>query len=222
MFDINLLKFDKDGLIPAIVQDVENGDVLMMAFMNRESVEKTLETGLCTYWSRSRQKLWLKGETSGNTQTVKEAYYDCDADCLLFKVIQKTAACHTGHRSCFYSKIESEGVRDAGEKVFEASDVYSGSDILDKVFAVIKERQASPKEDNACDSYVKSLLSGGKDRVLKKIGEEATEVVIASMGGSKEALVKETADLWFHSLVALAEAGVSPSDVYKELKGRRK
>ncbi|HEY3347062.1 MAG TPA: phosphoribosyl-AMP cyclohydrolase, partial [Nitrospirota bacterium] len=128
MFDVTALKFDESGLIPAIVQDAETGDVLMMAFMNKLAVEKTLETGLCHYWSRSRGKFWLKGETSGHTQTVKSAFYDCDADCLLFKVDQKGGACHTGNRSCFYTKIEAEGISEVGQKVFEVSDVYSGSD----------------------------------------------------------------------------------------------
>src|SRR5512135_1483689 len=146
MFDVSTLKFDKDGLIPAIVQDYQDGAVLMMAYMNKLSIEKTLETGLCHYWSRSRQKLWLKGETSGHTQKVKEAYYDCDADTLLFKVEQKTAACHTGNRSCFYTKIEADGIKDVGEKVFEESAVYSGSDILDKIFTVIEDRKRSLKE----------------------------------------------------------------------------
>src|SRR5512143_240119 len=162
MFDVSALKFDKDGLVPAIVQDYMNGEVLMMAYMNALAVEKTLETGLCHYWSRSRQKLWLKGETSGHTQTVKEVYYDCDADCLLIKVDQKTAACHTGHRSCFFTKVERSGTRDAGVQVFDESAVYSGSDILDKVYAVILDRMASPKEG----SYVNKLLSGGRDRIL--------------------------------------------------------
>ncbi len=217
-FDVSRLKFDKDGLIPAIVQDYEDGAVLMMAFMNRVSLEKTLETGLCHYWSRSRQKLWLKGETSGHTQKVKEAYYDCDADCLLFKVEQKTAACHTGNRSCFYTRIEADGVTDVGEKKFDASDVYSGSDILDKVYGVIMDRKSNPAEG----SYVSGLFARGKDVILKKVGEEAAEVVIASKNRSKEELVYETADLWFHSLVALSEAGVTPSEVYAELKKRRK
>ncbi|MGC2423825.1 MAG: bifunctional phosphoribosyl-AMP cyclohydrolase/phosphoribosyl-ATP diphosphatase HisIE [Nitrospirota bacterium] len=218
MFDVTQLKYDKDGLIPAIVQDYEDGAVLMMAFMNKLSVEKTLETGLCHYWSRSRQKLWLKGETSGHTQTVKEAYYDCDCDCLLFKVEQKTAACHTGNRSCFYTKIEADGIRNVGEKKFNESDVYSGSDIMDKLYGVIKDRKSNPAEG----SYVSGLFAKGKDAILKKVGEEAAEVVIASKNGSKDELVHEVADLWFHSLVALAEAGVTPSDIYAELKGRRK
>ena len=218
MFDVTQLKYDKDGLIPAIVQDYEDGAVLMMAFMNKLSLQKTLETGLCHYWSRSRQKLWLKGETSGHTQAVKEAYYDCDLDCLLFKVEQKTAACHTGNRSCFYTKIEADGIRNVGEKKFNESDVYSGSDIIDKLYGVIKDRKANPTEG----SYVSGLFAKGKDAILKKVGEEAAEVVIASKNGSKGELVHEVADLWFHSLVALAEAGVTPSEIYGELKGRRK
>jgi phosphoribosyl-ATP pyrophosphohydrolase/phosphoribosyl-AMP cyclohydrolase len=232
MFDVSTLKYDKDGLIPAIIQDYGDGAVLMMAYMNKLSIEKTLETGLCHYWSRSRQKLWLKGETSGHTQTVREAFYDCDADTLLFKVEQKTAACHTGNRSCFFSKIEADGIKDVGEKVFEESEVYSGSDILDKIFTVIKERQAErvdtprdAKEEpgaTQCDSYVKTLFAGGPDKILKKVGEEASELVIAAKNGSKDEIVHETADLWFHTLVALAATGVRPEDVYKELKGRRK
>ena len=218
MFDINTLKFDKDGLIPAIVQDFENGEVLMMAFMNRESLEKTLETGLCTYWSRSRGKLWLKGETSGHTQAIKEASYDCDADCLLFKVTQKGGACHTGNRSCFYTRIEADGIREAGEKVFEVSDVYSGSDVLDKLFTVIKYRKANPKEG----SYTNKLFGGGMDKILKKVGEESAEVMIAAKNGSKKEIIGETADLLYHTLVMLAESGVEVSEVYKELKARQK
>ncbi|MGA2193166.1 MAG: bifunctional phosphoribosyl-AMP cyclohydrolase/phosphoribosyl-ATP diphosphatase HisIE [Nitrospirota bacterium] len=224
MFDASALKFDKDGLIPAIIQDYENGEVLMMAFMNALSVQKTIETGLCHYWSRSRQKLWLKGETSGHTQTVKETFYDCDADCLLIKVIQKTAACHTGNRSCFYTKIEDVGTKDVGKKVFQEADVYSGSDILDKVFAVIKDRQANPQGPGStpCDSYVRNLLQGGVDAVLKKVGEEASEMVIAVKNEKPGEIIHETADLWFHTLVALAAAGIRPEEVYKELKDRRK
>jgi phosphoribosyl-ATP pyrophosphohydrolase/phosphoribosyl-AMP cyclohydrolase len=218
MFDVNTLKFDKDGLIPAIVQDHENGEVLMMAFMNAVSLTRTIETGLCHYWSRSRQKLWVKGETSGNTQTVKEIFHDCDNDCLLIKVEQKTAACHTGHRSCFFTKIEADGTSDTGVKVFDASDVYSGSDILDKVYAVIMDRKAGLPDG----SYTASLIKGGPDAVLGKVAEESGEFTDAVRGGKKEEIIHEAADLWFHTLVALAGGGVTPSDIYKELKGRRK
>lgn len=114
---IDQLKFDEKGLISTIIQDKDNGEVLMFAFMNRESLQKTLDTGLATFWSRSRQKLWIKGETSGHTQEVHEIYFDCDKDCLLIKIKQNVAACHTGHRSCFFSKIENGKVKIVGEKV---------------------------------------------------------------------------------------------------------
>lgn len=118
------LKFDEKGLIPAIIQDAENNEILMFAFMNRESLEKTLNTGLATYYSRSRQKLWIKGESSGHTQEVKEVYFDCDHDCLLIKIKQNVAACHTGYRSCFFNKIEKGKVVTVGQKMFEEEKVY--------------------------------------------------------------------------------------------------
>jgi len=128
---VNTIKFDERGLIPAIVQDVNTGEVLMFAWMSRESFERTLETGLMTYWSRSRQKLWVKGETSGNTQVVKEVYIDCDADCLLFKVEPRGmgAACHMGYRSCFYRRVNPSdgGFSVVGEKIFDPEDVYGNN-----------------------------------------------------------------------------------------------
>lgn len=124
---LDTLRFDEKGLIPAIIQDDENGEVLMFAFMNRDSVEATLDTGRATYWSRSRQKLWVKGESSGHTQEVKAVYYDCDADCLLLKVRQQVAACHTGYRSCFFNKIEGDEIVASGKKLFEEEHVYQKS-----------------------------------------------------------------------------------------------
>jgi phosphoribosyl-AMP cyclohydrolase len=121
---IDSLKYNDKGLIPAIIQDYQNGQVLMMAYMNKISLQKTLETGLCHYWSRSRQELWLKGGTSGHVQEVKEIFFDCDNDCLLFKVEQKVAACHTGMRSCFYRRFEEGQVKEVGEKIFEPEKVY--------------------------------------------------------------------------------------------------
>lgn len=118
------LKFDEKGLIPTIAQDAETGEVLMFAFMNRESLEKTLKTGVATYWSRSRKKLWVKGESSGHTQEIREVWFDCDNDCLLLKIKQNVAACHTGYRSCFFHKIEDGKVLEIGEKVFEEKEVY--------------------------------------------------------------------------------------------------
>jgi phosphoribosyl-AMP cyclohydrolase len=118
------VKFDEKGLVSTILQDVENGEVLMFAFMNRESLKKTLTGGLATFWSRSRKKLWVKGETSGHTQEVKEVYLDCDHDCLLIKIKQNVAACHTGYRSCFFNKIENGKMTEVGKKVFEEEKVY--------------------------------------------------------------------------------------------------
>jgi len=121
---LDQLKFDEKGLIPAIAQDAETGEILMFAFMNRESLEKTLDTGIVTYWTRSRQKLWVKGESSGHTQELKEIWFDCDKDCLLLKIEQNVAACHTGYRSCFFHKIEGGEVKVIGKKVFEPEEVY--------------------------------------------------------------------------------------------------
>lgn len=121
---LSSLKFDEKGLIPAIIQDAENGEILMFAFMNREAVEKTLTSGLATFYSRSRNKLWVKGESSGHTQEVREVYFDCDNDCLLVKIKQNVAACHTGYRSCFFNKIEDGKVITVGQKMFEEKEVY--------------------------------------------------------------------------------------------------
>jgi phosphoribosyl-AMP cyclohydrolase len=121
---LSSLKFDEKGLIPAIIQDHQNNEILMFAFMNREAVEKTLTSGLATFYSRSRNKLWVKGETSGHTQEVREVYFDCDNDCLLVKIKQNVAACHTGYRSCFFNKIENGKVITVGKKMFEEGDVY--------------------------------------------------------------------------------------------------
>ena len=121
---LDQLKFDDKGLIPVILQDFENGEILMFAFMNRESLGMTLKTKLATYWSRSRKKLWVKGESSGHTQEVKEVYFDCDADALLLKIKQNVAACHTGYRSCFFNKVEGDQVKAVGEKLFDEEKVY--------------------------------------------------------------------------------------------------
>ncbi len=121
------IKFDDKGLIPAVIQDYQNGEILMLAYMNRESLQKTLSSGKTHFWSRSRQKFWLKGESSGHVQEIKEVFIDCDMDTLVFKVVQKVAACHMGYRSCFYRKIEGEKLTVVGEKVFEEGDVYKKS-----------------------------------------------------------------------------------------------
>lgn len=213
---IEQLKFDQNGLIPAITRDAVNGEVLMMAFMNAEAVEKTLQTGKVHYYSRSRRQLWMKGETSGHVQRVQEIRFDCDADCLLLSVEQEGAACHTGHRSCFYRVWEEQGVRREGEKLVDAASVYGRADVLDALYHVIQERRQNPNEK----SYVASLFAKGLDKILGKIGEEATETAVAGKGGDPEQVVYEAADLFFHTLVLLGYYDLPPERIYAELRRR--
>ena len=203
---VDALKFDDRGLIPAVVQDRLDGTVLMVAWMNRDSLYKTLETGETWFWSRSRQQLWHKGATSGHIQRVQELRYDCDRDTLLVLVEQVgDVACHTGERSCFFTPLCST----------EA--VPKAADTLSQVFAVIKERQVNPRPE----SYTNALLAKGDNGILKKIGEETAEVVMAAKDGDPDAIASEMADLWYHCLVALAHHNVDPKDVYRKLQDRR-
>jgi phosphoribosyl-AMP cyclohydrolase / phosphoribosyl-ATP pyrophosphohydrolase len=212
------LRFDANGLIPAVAQDAENGQVLMHAYMNAESLAQTLETGLAHYYSRSRGRLWRKGEESGHVQRVRAIRYDCDEDTLLLQVEQVVAACHTGHRSCFFRELPGAAREPeaAPERRFDPTTVYRGLGILAEIFAVIQERGAHPTEG----SYVAGLWAQGPDAALKKVAEEAAEVLLAAKGGLREQLVYETADLWFHSLVVLAQHGIRPEEIAQEL-GRR-
>ncbi|KIH75951.1 phosphoribosyl-ATP pyrophosphatase /phosphoribosyl-AMP cyclohydrolase [Geoalkalibacter ferrihydriticus] len=213
---IDQLKFDANGLIPAITRDVENGEVLMLAFMNAEAVEKTLKIGKVHYYSRSRRKLWMKGETSGHVQLVREIRFDCDADCLLISVEQQGAACHTGHHSCFYRSWEESGAQVRGEKTSDPLAAYARHDILNALYDVIQERRRNPSEK----SYVASLFGKGLDKILGKIGEEATETAVAGKGGDPEQVVYEVADLLFHTLVLLGYYDLPPERVYDELRRR--
>jgi phosphoribosyl-ATP pyrophosphohydrolase/phosphoribosyl-AMP cyclohydrolase len=224
--DMSELKFRENGLIPAIVQDHETGDVLMMAFMNREALDKTLQTGRTWFWSRSRQQLWEKGETSGHYQTVKSVTADCDFDVLLIQVEQAGAgACHEGYRSCFHNPIESGNSpvpiasTHEQEATFDPEAVYGkGSpSIIQELFQVVQNRKQSPVEG----SYTNYLFTQGLDKILKKIGEEATEVVIAAKNPSLDELVYELADLYYHSMVLMVEKGTDPGAVFRELKSRR-
>lgn len=212
------LKFDEKGLMPAVVQDHISGEVLMVAYMNKEALLKTLETGKAHYWSRSRQKLWLKGETSGHYQYVKSVKIDCDGDALLILVEQKGSACHTGQYSCFYRTLGKEGI---GEECSHGTSAFPGGNnnslILQEVYDTILDRAAHPKEG----SYTNYLFEKGIDKMLKKVGEEAAEVIIAAKNNSKEELKYEIADLLYHILVVMAERGLTPDDVYNELKERR-
>lgn len=212
------LKLDDKGLIPAVVQDYKTREVLMMAYMNKESLEKTLETGMAHYWSRSRGKLWLKGETSGHYQHIKEIYTDCDGDTLLLKVEQKEAACHTGHYSCFYRQLAEDTFRELSGKVFDAEKVYADkAGILKELYSVIADRRENPKEG----SYTNYLFAKGLDKMLKKIGEEASEVIIAAKNSSKDEIRYEIADLFYHLFVLMVEKDLQLDEIYDELKGRR-
>jgi phosphoribosyl-ATP pyrophosphohydrolase/phosphoribosyl-AMP cyclohydrolase len=207
MMDLSTLQFNEQGLMPVIVQDVATGQVLMLAYMNREALQKTLASGIAHYWSRSRAKLWQKGETSGHIQHVREIRYDCDADTLLMRVEQVGVACHTGQRSCF-SRSLFTSPQDASLQGSEA--------LLSQIYEIVLERrQRAPKE-----SYVASLMARGQNQVLKKIVEEAAEVVMASKDGQPQAIIYEMADLWFHSIVALGWHSISPQEVLEELHRR--
>lgn len=213
------IKFDEKGLIPAIVQDVKSGEVLMLAYMNKDAVQKSLETGRTHFWSRSRQKLWMKGETSGHIQVIQEAYFDCDKDALLLKVEQNTAACHTGNYSCFFNKVdENYDIIGENKQVFSPEEIYSGdAAILQELYEVVAKRKENPKEG----SYTNYLFEKGLDKILKKVGEESAEVIIASKNRSKEEVTYEVSDLVYHLMVLLVEQDVSLEEIYGELRKRR-
>lgn len=202
MIDINELKFDQNGLIPAIVTDADTGNVLTLAYMNRESLSITLEKKLTCFYSRSRQTLWLKGETSGNYQHVVSITADCDNDALLVRVRPEGPACHTGSYSCFTHNILNN----------EEKDNFS----LDSLYSLLKERKTNKKEG----SYTTYLFEKGLDKILKKVGEESTEVIIAGKGGDKKEAIYEIADLTYHVLVMMTEMGISLGDVRNELASR--
>jgi phosphoribosyl-AMP cyclohydrolase / phosphoribosyl-ATP pyrophosphohydrolase len=205
--DYSVLRFNEQGLIPAIVQDVATGRVLMLAYMNREALERTLATGLVHYWSRSRAQLWQKGETSGHIQHLRDLRYDCDADTLLVIVEQEGAACHTGEPSCFFQRFAETS---------EPMQLPASAGLLQQIYAVVQERKRRAPQE----SYVASLMARGQDHVLKKVIEEAAEVLMASKDGRREAIVYEMADLWFHAIVALGWHDISPQEVLQELQRR--
>lgn len=203
MFDIEKLKFDEKGLIPAIVVDDETGDVLTLAYMNKESLTISLEKKLTCFWSRSRGELWLKGETSGNYQHIVGITADCDMDALTVRVKKDGPACHTGNDTCFFNKVfENEEV---GEK-------FS----VKKLVAMLEDRKVNPKEG----SYTTYLFEKGIDKILKKVGEESTEVIIAAKANDKAETVYEISDLVYHVIVLMTEMGISIDDIINELASR--
>src|SRR5262245_51479341 len=205
------LRFSSDGLVPAIVQDVTNGTVLMLTYMNEKALEMTRRTGYTYFWSRSRQALWKKGETSGNVQQVVSMSYDCDGDALLVQVQQHNVACHTGQRSCFYRDLPLP------EAVSEVTSTGPApTEMLDALYRLILTR----RDTGADTSYVKKLFQRGQDVMCKKVAEEAAEVLLASKNGSEAEIVYEMADLWFHAIVLLGHHTIHPHEVLRELQRR--
>ncbi|MEM8674243.1 MAG: bifunctional phosphoribosyl-AMP cyclohydrolase/phosphoribosyl-ATP diphosphatase HisIE [Cyanobacteria bacterium P01_G01_bin.67] len=201
---LDKIRYNEQGLIPAIAQDYLDGTVLMMAWMNLESLQKTLNTGEVWYWSRSRDELWHKGATSGHIQKVRSLRYDCDSDALLITIEQiGDIACHTGERSCFHQIDDSK--------------VPPPADTLSEVYRVICDRLAHPSDE----SYTCKLIAGGDNKILKKIGEESAEVVMACKDDRPDEIASEVADLLYHTLVALAYHKVDIRDVYRQLQSRR-
>jgi len=208
--DIDSLTWDEQGLIPAIVQDAVSKEVLTLAYMNRESLKLSLESGETWFWSRSRQELWHKGATSGNTQKIREIRFDCDADALLILVEPQGPACHTGKYSCFHERL------DAGEPTAILAAKHDRYAILNELESVIASREAERPEG----AYTTYLFDKGVDKILKKIGEEAGEVIIAAKNRDHNELSWEASDLIFHLLVLLREQKLPLDRILAELEGR--
>jgi phosphoribosyl-AMP cyclohydrolase / phosphoribosyl-ATP pyrophosphohydrolase len=206
------LSWDAAGLIPAVVQETTTGELLMVAWMSREALAETLRTGASHFWSRSRQALWRKGETSGHVQHVDAVYADCDRDALLLHVHQEGPACHTGARSCFFTRV-SAGPAETGEPRGQRE----GPGVLEVVERILQSRKTAPLPG----SYTAGLLAGGEPRICRKIGEEAIEVLTAALGGEgDDRVVAEVADLWFHSMVLLIARDIPLRRVFAELSRR--
>jgi len=204
------IEWEKNGgLIPAVIQDAETNEVLMLGYMNEEALDLTQKTGLVHYFSRSKQRIWKKGESSGHTQEVKEILIDCDNDTLLIKVKQNGVACHTGRKSCFFTNLEK------GEVISEVEEEIEYN-FIDKLYHTLLERKSADKNS----SYVASLYHKGENSILKKIVEEAGEFCFAVKDDDKGEIIYEAADLVFHSLVALAYKNIHPEAILNELKRR--
>jgi phosphoribosyl-AMP cyclohydrolase / phosphoribosyl-ATP pyrophosphohydrolase len=202
--DVN---FDEGGLVPAVVQDVRTREVLTLAYMNRQSLQRTIETGETWFWSRSRKELWHKGATSGHTQAVTAITADCDGDTLVISVTPKGPACHTGARSCFHDLVHSA----------DKSPESTFNDVLNDLYALIESR----KQEMPGGSYTTYLFDQGLDKILKKLGEEAAETIIAAKNESREALIGEASDLVYHLLVLMVERGTTLDELRDELMRRR-
>jgi len=235
MINISELKFDKDGLIPAVVVDMQSGAVLMLAYMNEESLSISIEEGKTCFWSRSRKELWRKGETSGNVQHIVSIKTDCDKDSLVVTVNKSGPACHTGADSCFFEDVyntdadsitddsannvtnttsESANVKETGEIADDAAPIKPFS--LDILHEIIVDRKVNKKPG----SYTNYLFEKGLDKILKKLCEESNEVIIATKSDDKTETIYELADLTYHTLVLMTEMGITPEDVRRELASR--
>lgn len=201
------IRYNSQGLIPAVVQDIQTGQVLMVAWMNAQSMELTQQTGQVYFWSRSRQEIWHKGATSGNFMNVKEILLDCDADTLLLKVSPEGPACHTGQRSCFFNLVGDEIV---------AEQLSGEGNMLEDLFQIIEDRKANRRTG----SYTNHLLDRGEDQILQKIGEEAVEVILAAKGQGNQRLVEEMSDLIYHLWVLLSVHNLKLADIETELRQR--
>lgn len=229
---LDQVRWDAHGLVPAIAQDAQTGRVLMLAWMNRDALLQTRQRGEAVYWSRSRRKLWHKGEESGHVQTVRDIRLDCDGDVVLLQVEQRGGiACHTGRESCFFNRLDQEHWRAVDAVIKDPAQIYDhdhaaqasasagaedSSDVMQRIYATIASRRGADPEQ----SYVARLFHKGEDAILKKVGEEATELVLAAKDGVAEKILYETADLWFHSLIVLAQHGLTPQQVLAELERR--
>lgn len=228
--DLNALKWNADGLLPVVIADDRTGAVLTLAYANREALERSIAESSTYLFSRSRNALWHKGETSGNTQEVVSVAYDCDADALLYRVIPNGPACHTGADTCFHNLITRHpevSLRQCSGQASDPEQVFGGAEhaaegtfveALRQLDSILEQRKSASPDS----SYVAKLYEGGVDKIGKKIGEEATEVVIAAKNASREELTWESADLIFHLLVLLKRTGVSLDDVGAELLRRAK
>lgn len=205
--ELTNIKFNEAGLVPAIVQDYKTRQVLMMAWMNEEALKLTLDTKEATFYSRSRQSLWIKGESSGNTQSVVTVDYDCDSDTLLVQVIPAGPSCHTGNTSCFYRNLLTNANLDSGNM-----------EILRNLTNLIADRKVNPVEG----SYTNYLFEKGVDKICKKIGEESAETIVAAKNNDPQELASEASDLIYHLLVLLNNQNVDLEDIFKELTKRHK
>ena len=204
-------QFDAQGLLPCIVQDWLDGTVLMVGFMNQEAWDMTQQSQRVHFWSRSRQQLWKKGETSGHELVLKEVFLDCDQDTVLVKAQAIGPTCHTGRRSCFFTSLTSTSEQGMA---IPAGTAWGG--ITQRLYEMVSDRKANPSSE----SYVSKLMEGGVDRILKKVVEEAGEVVLAGKNANREEIIYEMADLWFHSLIMLGHFSIPPDEIYQEL-GKR-